>query len=364
MPLAPLPSMMLTTAAANLEAACVLEIKRRVHRIQRRCKSADPGLAPIDVLLRKLANATHLMTRLQGCKEFWGLEPCSSEWLWSGVVLNHFVAFLQARPTIFQVRELAKEDSKNCHCKLGVVLVEVATISSNFSTEELKTVHERLKVVLMEGGLGMPNSTGMNVGRVCEDAKLSDLLQGRRLVDAVISMGTDCGFQVYKDEKRGGYWYVKGDEDRNGIDVDMQADDEGRFSMTGARPAAVMAKRLGSYFEEVTSSAPSSGICFDLTAGIGGDTIALANVFGKVYAYEIAESRYALLEQNVRKKNVQHVEIICADCTRELENIRKTTLGSSILPAAFVDPPWGGVHYKRYLVTLQNCMYSILLIRL
>ncbi len=35
-PLAPLPSM-LTTAAANLEIACVLEIKRRVHRIQRYC---------------------------------------------------------------------------------------------------------------------------------------------------------------------------------------------------------------------------------------------------------------------------------------------------------------------------------------
>jgi hypothetical protein len=186
----------------------------------------------------------------------------------------------------------------------------------------------------------------MNLGRACQDPKIYGLLQGRQLVEALKVISPDFGFQIYRDKKKKGYWYVKGDG-RN-VDVDMHAgDDEGRFSMTGARPANIMAKYLGTYYEETTGFAASSGCCFDLTAGIGGDTIALARVFGTVYAYEINEARCVHLRNNIKNHSVSaNIDVRCADSAQELGNKKLKT--EDPLPAAFIDPPWGGVHYKRY----------------
>ncbi len=94
-------------------------------------------------------------------------------------------------------------------------------------------------------------------------------------------------------------------------------------------------------------------LAIDLTAGIGGNTIALAKVFPEVIAFEINKNRSILLEENCKKKlgNLSsRVTLYCRDSMRALSEISskfRGTGGDQRPICVMLDPPWGGVNYRR-----------------
>ncbi len=94
-------------------------------------------------------------------------------------------------------------------------------------------------------------------------------------------------------------------------------------------------------------------LAIDLTAGIGGNTIALAKVFQEVIAFEIDTNRSILLEQNCVKKLgtlSSRVTSHCRDSMSALGEISSKFrgMGEEEKPiCVMLDPPWGGVNYRR-----------------
>jgi len=77
----------------------------------------------------------------------------------------------------------------------------------------------------------------------------------------------------------------------------------------------------------------------DCTACVGGDTIALANVFSEVVSIEIVLDRYIMLQNNVNVYKLKNVKVYNADCIELLKQIEYAQ-------AIYFDPPWGGSEYK------------------
>jgi 16S rRNA G966 N2-methylase RsmD len=77
----------------------------------------------------------------------------------------------------------------------------------------------------------------------------------------------------------------------------------------------------------------------DCTACVGGDTIALANVFSEVVSIEIDPERYNMLQNNVNVYKLKNVKVYNADCIELLKHIEYSQ-------AIYFDPPWGGSEYK------------------
>lgn len=77
----------------------------------------------------------------------------------------------------------------------------------------------------------------------------------------------------------------------------------------------------------------------DCTACVGGDTIALANIFSEVVSVEIDKDRYNMLQNNINVYKLKNVTVYNADCIELLKQIEYTQ-------AIYLDPPWGGSEYK------------------
>lgn len=90
---------------------------------------------------------------------------------------------------------------------------------------------------------------------------------------------------------------------------------------SGAEPAAYAA-----------SLVPEGSVVADLTAGLGGNTVAFAQKASEVWAIERDAARAASLEHNLRLAGVENVRVVRADCLDWLE-------GSGRLPdVCYVDP--------------------------
>ena len=78
---------------------------------------------------------------------------------------------------------------------------------------------------------------------------------------------------------------------------------------------------------------------FDATAGVGGDTIALAKVFKTVLSCEINQDRFMMLKNNVSIYNLYNVIPLNRDSLDIMHNI-------NFVDVVYFDPPWGGSDYK------------------
>ena len=101
---------------------------------------------------------------------------------------------------------------------------------------------------------------------------------------------------------------------------------------TAKQICAIIAK----YFNESKIKMES---IIDCTACVGGDTIALANIFNEVLSVEIEKSTYNMLENNVNIYNLKNVKLFNDDCLQLLKRIE-------YVQAVYFDPPWGGSEYK------------------
>jgi 16S rRNA G966 N2-methylase RsmD len=88
---------------------------------------------------------------------------------------------------------------------------------------------------------------------------------------------------------------------------------------------------------------PTNCTITDGTAGVGGDVINLCRHFGYVNAVEKDQETYSLLLQNLNEFNVSNVKTYKKDYTSLMYDLNQDVL--------YIDPPWGGVHYKN----LEEC---------
>ena len=174
---------------------------------------------------------------------------------------------------------------------------------------------------------------------------------------------------------------------RNKIADRLAADTEGAFSVTAARAAGIMAKDIKRCYIEyleyldyccrrtgptsspeimsrcvdmaavvttaastVPAAAPAAYAtnprCVDMTAGVGGLSLALAKVFTVVEAFEIDPGRCTLLRANCESKGfgADQIKCVCGDSLLALTDGDVSSMPP--LPASVLDPPWGGVAYN------------------
>lgn len=80
----------------------------------------------------------------------------------------------------------------------------------------------------------------------------------------------------------------------------------------------------------------------DAMAGVGGNTISFAKNFYKVTSIEIDQQRYSYLHNNILIYKLNNVEIHNDNCLNILNKIYN-------MDAVFLDPPWGGKDYKKFI---------------
>jgi len=83
-------------------------------------------------------------------------------------------------------------------------------------------------------------------------------------------------------------------------------------------------------------------IVSDATAGVGGDTISFAKNFYHVYSIEIDKTRVEYLKNNITVYNCDNVTVYNDSCLNVIQTIEDHNV-------IFVDPPWGGIDYKKYV---------------
>lgn len=86
---------------------------------------------------------------------------------------------------------------------------------------------------------------------------------------------------------------------------------------------------------------PNEIIITDATAGVGGDSISFAKNFKHVYAIERDNIRANYLKNNTTVYNCNNVTIFNDNCLHIIPQINDHNV-------IFVDPPWGGIDYKKY----------------
>jgi tRNA/tmRNA/rRNA uracil-C5-methylase (TrmA/RlmC/RlmD family) len=88
---------------------------------------------------------------------------------------------------------------------------------------------------------------------------------------------------------------------------------------------------------------PLRSVVCDLTAGVGGNTLSFSNYFSQVHAVEIVKDRYDDLINNSNVYKCKNISFYNS-CAIKFINEDLESINPSVL---FIDPPWGGVDYKK-----------------
>lgn len=86
----------------------------------------------------------------------------------------------------------------------------------------------------------------------------------------------------------------------------------------------------------------SNKTIIDATSGIGGNTISFSKYFLKVYAIEINNTHYNVLNNNLQALSIDNVFTYNDNF---LDIINNNIINSDTF---FLDPPWGGKSYKNF----------------
>ena len=151
---------------------------------------------------------------------------------------------------------------------------------------------------------------------------------------------------------------------KNKNDYDKLVIDDESFNYITIREVADYTSRIICHHLINDFLNPLKVIVCDLTAGVGGNTISFSNYFKYVYAIEIENDRHNYLINNLKIYERTNVTTYnkCALSFIETDLIK---VNPSVL---FIDPPWGGVGYKKnnnlqlFLgnLSLENLLISIL----
>ncbi len=118
--------------------------------------------------------------------------------------------------------------------------------------------------------------------------------------------------------------------------VNLKFDTEGLWSISYPNDANKISEGI-KIFEK---TGIKINTIFDMTAGLGGNTISFCKYFDNVIASEIDHERFKILENNMKNYNYQNYELLIGDSIAQLSTLKKE------IDAVFIDPPWGGPNYK------------------
>jgi 16S rRNA G966 N2-methylase RsmD len=403
-------------AARELQRRTGYELQKRISKLRRRRQrtlletkvhvtdDVEPG-ANLDWLCRKVQNELHSYIRLCSDRPV-GVSTFSEDWF--GIASSLYLRFLK------ELNEKGSEDNVRFRLSsaeaqdgrlepaltlVHLIHVHVPPLDGNNSKDHdhalVEKIAARVIIVLRDKS---PPIGGMDFGKLLQDYDLR-LLTGGKDLGALIERYPEFfqNVEMFTDAKRRGM-NTRGDADVKdccryiklvkGLDeakVDamrrsstLVADEVGTYSLTKPRLATAMAKllfnackhgHLGRAIKEDDTFKLTAGegtdeglalesyTCIDLTAGIGGNTIAFCKTFDQVYAYEIEVSRSKLLEQNLAS-NLTALDRgkVVVECMDSMEALQKLSLRlrnqcdlddeNKDRVAVFVDPPFGGIHYR------------------
>jgi 16S rRNA G966 N2-methylase RsmD/nitroreductase len=127
----------------------------------------------------------------------------------------------------------------------------------------------------------------------------------------------------------------------------MQVDETGLFSVASSKWGGAFANLMAWSCTQAFQLDAHKVTAIDLTASVGGITLALAKAsFAKVIAVEIDPHRADLCRKNMLKHGMNRiVDVRTADAMDQIRVLGICNKNQST--AVVIDPPWGGIHYKR-----------------
>lgn len=113
----------------------------------------------------------------------------------------------------------------------------------------------------------------------------------------------------------------------------LQTTNVGKFSVSKRAAAYELTKMIHKYFKSYDINIT------DCTANVGSDSLMLAKYFKHVNAIEYDKTNFAVLQNNLGVYGYENLDLINGDSTKELNNTTQDVI--------YVDPPWGGIDYKK-----------------
>ena len=92
----------------------------------------------------------------------------------------------------------------------------------------------------------------------------------------------------------------------------------------------------------------SNIVITDITAGNGGDVITFSRYFKFVNAIEKCPYEFKHLKNNVISMERDNIKLFNADCTKIINFNKIPDINDLQQDVVYIDPPWGGVNYKKY----------------
>jgi 16S rRNA G966 N2-methylase RsmD len=117
----------------------------------------------------------------------------------------------------------------------------------------------------------------------------------------------------------------------------LDYDDEGLYSITHPKEADIISLSI------IDILGTTNIHIIDLTAGCGGNMISFIKYFIKATGIEINIDRCNILKQNLSKYSINNYELICCSATDN------NYINYDNYDVFFIDPPWGGPDYKKYV---------------
>lgn len=121
----------------------------------------------------------------------------------------------------------------------------------------------------------------------------------------------------------------------------LKYDNEGLWSISYPDLADILSKHLKVF----DSDDFKLSTIVDATAGLGGNLLSFSRYFEKIYGIEIDDTRFELLENNVKNYNQTNINCIKGNSIELLKSgdLIKFIENPDVI---FFDPPWGGPNYK------------------
>lgn len=129
---------------------------------------------------------------------------------------------------------------------------------------------------------------------------------------------------------------------KDGVDFSkLKFTEESMYSMSGKEAVQILINIIRDNFISLNEDEIKNIIITDGTANIGSDSINLATYFNKINSVELSNITCKFLQNNVSLYGFQDkINVTCGNTLDFLENNNQDVI--------YIDPPWGGVDYKKY----------------
>jgi 16S rRNA G966 N2-methylase RsmD len=316
-------------------------LRRRTAKLCRRNLSKDFPTVNLSWLSKECTVRLHFFLRVSEfyckCYKTYNDVLIVGSPLWHGLVQGEFESFLKE---FLDVKD-------------GKVYLQLQQSDENFDVNMLSKILTEL--VHRDGGTQVSLSLLLH-----RNPKLKRLLGGRDFV--TIARDNPAAFsqiiiKPYETdiELQSKHPFI--DQQLSAIPIGrMAVDHEGLFSVASSKWGTAMANIMVWACRE-TLGDPDHVTVLDLTASIGGHALALAKTsFKRIIAIEIDSHRASLCQYNMEKHRMDHkVQVRNEDAILLLPKLAEELSDQS--KVVVIDPPWGGIHYKRELTRQEQQLY-------